>query len=329
MVRTRRGRVGSFGARVGASLGPCAAALAWVLAVSACSSEGQRSSGGVAGAPTAAAGTAGSSSGGSTSAGNGGGPAGAAGAAQLCPELPPLLQPSGRRFSLTFAPVLGDKPLLLSEPNAVPGGQITPTNVRFFVSEVKLLAEGSAPVPVDLVTTAGSAEPYGVHLVNLEEPESMTLQLVAPAGAYTGLRFTFGVNDACNAGASGKDPLSANSQMSWPHFAGFLFFRYEALWTADAGAAAPASAPPSMIHMGGLIGSIFAPQATVTGAMSVPATGELSVVLRASFDEIFRGATGEGDLSGLPPAFQSSEVIAGEQLRQAVPQLPIFTLSAP
>lgn len=245
-----------------------------------------------------------------------------------CPETRPLLRPLGTLVELTFAPSLAGKPLVLGELNPMPGGQVSPLNVRFYVSEFSLLAADGTPTAVDLVSSATQVEPYGVHLVNLEDPESLRVRVLAAAGSYTGARFTLGMNDACNGGGVDRNPpLSANSQMSWPHLAGFLFLRYEAQWTAGAGVAAPA--PPPLIHMGGLVGSIFAPQATVAGAFTVPASGSLSRSIQVSFDDILSGASSSGDVSDLPLPLQTPEVIAGEHLRRAVPRLPIFKLVEP
>jgi hypothetical protein len=216
----------------------------------------------------------------------------------------------------------------LGEPNALAGGQLSPSNIRFYVSEFSLLAGDGSPLAVDLVSSAGLPESYGVHLVNLEDPESMRLRVLAPAGSYTGARFTLGLSDACNSGDSNRNvPLSFNSQMAWPHTAGFLFLRYEAQWLPAAGADAAAPAPPTMIHMGGVVGSVFAPQAIVSGALSVPATGPLTRTIQVSFDEILRGASSAEDTTNV--AIPTPEVIAGERLRRAVPTLPIFKFVEP
>jgi len=215
---------------------------------------------------------------------------------------------------------------VLGEPNAATGGQLQPSNIRFYVSELSLVNMEGSLVPVDLLTPSGTPEPYGIHLVNFEEPESTKLHVAAPAGNYAGARFTFGMSDACNAGGGDrKPPLSVNSEMTWPHVAGFLFLRYEGQWTADAGATA--TPPPAMIHMGGMIGSIVAPTATVAGSLAI-VPGESPVhTIRMSFDEIFKGASGTEDVSDLP--IPSPEVIAGERLRRNVPTLAIFQFAEP
>jgi hypothetical protein len=111
--------------------------------------------------------------------------------------------------------------------------------------------------------------------------------------------------------------------------AGYLFLRYEAAWTATPGEAETAAPPPSMIHMGGVVGSVFAPQAALVGALIVPATGTVSRTVQVSFDEVFRGASSSEDVSTLPLPFQTPEAIAGERLRRAVPTLNIFKLAEP
>jgi hypothetical protein len=298
-----------------------------LLAVVACGGQqGGASNGtGTGGGPATLAGTAGLSNAGTSGAAVAGG--GAGDGDTLCPETRPLTRVGGTQVALAFAPTLAGKPLVVGEANAFGGGQISPLNLRFYVSEVSLLAGDGTALPVDLVSPDGKPEPYGIHLVNFDEPTSTSLQVLAPAGTYSGARFTFGISDACNAGGSArKAPLSANSEMGWPHLAGFLFFRYEAQWTATAGAD-PSVPPPSMIHMGGVIGRVFAPQASISGALAVPATGTLARTVQVSFDEIFRAASSTEDVSNV--IIPTPEVIAGERLRRAVPTLPIFSLVEP
>jgi hypothetical protein len=275
---------------------------------------------GSSGSATNAGGASAGTAGGSTAGGS------TAGAAAACPEARELLRPSGTLLELGFAPMLAGKPFVLGEPNPMAGGQVSPLNFRFYVSELSLVAADGSLLAVDLVSPAGKAEPYGVHLVDFEDPQSTSLHVLAPPGTYNGARFTFGLNDACNSGDSSRSaPLSFNSQMVWPHVAGFLFLRDEATWTAGGDAAAPK--PPSMIHMGGTVGSVFAPQAKVAGTLSVPTTGTVTRTIQISFDEIFRGASSAEDVSNVP--FPTDEVIAGERLRRAVPTLEIFKLTEP
>jgi hypothetical protein len=235
------------------------------------------------------------------------------------------LRQDGTQVALKFAPLLGDKPLEVAQPVATAGGQLTPLNLRFYVSELSLIQGDGSNIAVDLLTASGAVVPFGIQLVNFDDPESTSIHFRAPAGTYTGARFTLGMNDACNAGSSGRvAPLSVNSEMVWPHFAGYLFLRYEAQWTTSAPSST--TAPPTVIHMGGIVGSVFAPQASISGTLTVPATGTLARTVQMSFEEIFRGATSSEEVTNVLPA---PEVIAGERLRRVVPTAAIFQLSEP
>jgi hypothetical protein len=314
----------------------CLLLAAGALTTAGCGSQSNRNNSAAGGTSGAAASSGASSAGEDASGGNVGGAGGGAevgggggaggGRPGACPEAPALAHPGGARLALTFAPVLGAAtPMLVGEPTPVAGGQLTPFNARFYFSEPTLLREDGTALNADLVTESGSAAPYGVHLVDFDEPASATLRLSAPPGTYTGLRFTLGLNDACNGAGETKPPLGFDSQMQWPHLAGYLFLRYEGQYTPDA--APGAEAPPSAIHMGGLVGRLFAPKASFAGPLTLLATGEQTATVRMSFDEIFRGATSSVDVSDT--ALPGAEVIAGERLRRAVPDLAIFTLLSP
>lgn len=289
------------------------------LGLVACGSDSSSSMGTTAGGQA----VAGAGLGGGTAAS--GTDSGGSTAAAPCPAAPVLHQPSGTLVELAFAPTLAGKPLLVLEPNQLTEGTLTPSNARFYVSELSLLKDDGSSLAVDLVGADGKAEAYGVHFVNLEEPASLTIRTLAPAGNYTGATFTWGVNDACNASSGLGAPLSFDSQMMWPHIAGFLFLRYEAQWVASPNATG-ALGPPPMIHMGGMVGTISAPKARVAGALTVPASGNVTRSVQMSFDQIFAGASSAEDVSALPLFFQTPEVVAGERLRRGVPNLSIFTL---
>jgi hypothetical protein len=237
------------------------------------------------------------------------------------------LRQDGTQVDLTFAPLLGGKPLDIAQPIATAGGQLTPLNLRFYVSELSLVQSDGSNVAVDLLTASGALAPFGIQLVNFDQPESTSIHFRAPPGTYSGARFTLGINDACNAGSSGRiAPLSVNSEMVWPHLAGYLFLRYEAQWVTNATSDTTAP-PPTVIHMGGLVGSVFAPQASISGTLTVPAAGTLTRTVQMSFEEVFRGATSNEEVTNV--LHPQPEVIAGERLRRVVPTAAIFQLSEP
>lgn len=319
--------------------GRLAAALAFALGTSACGSTPSSATATAGTAATAAGSSAlaagsgggsnGGAGGGAASPGGSAGASGASGAAGAepvtCPEAPPQHQPSGTLLELSFMPTLAGSPLQVGEANQLPDGSLTPSDARFYVSELSLLKEDGSSLPVDLVGADGKEEPYGVHLVSFDEPASATIRTLAPAGNYTGATFTWGVNDGCNASSGLRSPLSFDSQMVWPHVAGFLFLRYEAQWLPSPSAPS-ASGPPNMIHMGGMIGSISAPTAHISGTFTLPPSGTLMRSVEMSFDQIFMAASSTVDVSDAGILFSSPEVMAGERLRRAVPTLSVFKL---
>ncbi|MEO6601705.1 MAG: MbnP family protein [Polyangiaceae bacterium] len=307
-------------------------------------------------------GSGGNPSGGASATGANGGSAGAptggAGGASLdaCPEVLTARRSSGATLTVPLRLTLQGKPLLFGQENTLSdGGVLVPLNVRFYISEVQLLRNGAAPVPVDIVTAVGTPAPYGVYFFNAEEPASAPLRLLAPAGEYSGLSFLVGIKLACNQKApeSAADPLSAASQMTWPH-TGYLFLRYEARSNGATGDSAGGgsqggfggvaqgpgpgggaaggggmSLSPLAVHMGGDITQEVAPRVTVRGSYSLAEGGALEKPLSMVMDEVFRGATSDVDLSDLSPLVPPSpEVLAGERLRRELPTLQAFVFGS-
>jgi len=250
---------------------------------------------------------------------------------------------------------LGDAPLSFGEPNAYHGGSLTPLNVRFYLSHLAVVRADGQVLPLDLLGSSGEVEPFGVHFANLEEPSTLTFHTVVPAGQYREIRFTWGIDDACNGGSSTRVyPLDDTSQMTWPHLQGlgYLFFRYEARWAgsspADAGGAfgvdgganrdgaaadgaatdaAVTALPPTAIHMGGLVGSIFAPEVHVPTALSVAGTAPLTKTMQMSLDAIFEEASSPATSASALSTSLGSEVAFGDRLRQRAAASSIFKLA--
>ncbi|HEY3237560.1 MAG TPA: MbnP family protein [Polyangiaceae bacterium] len=258
------------------------------------------------------------------------GEAGSSGLSQsACPENPSPLRSEGTLVSLPLRPLLANEPFVFGQPNALSdGGSLVPLNFRFYISDVQLLRADDEPLAVDVVSAAGAPEPYGVHLFNAEDADTSTLRLLAPAGEYSGFRFSLGLKLSCNQQhpASLSDPLTDTSQMTWPHTGGFLFLRYEALYTPAENASASPEIPPA-VHMGGNIMQELVPRVTVQGALSVPESGTLERGVVVVMDEIFKGATANLDVSDVTVGFLNTpETEAGERLRRELPTLNAFLL---
>lgn len=246
-------------------------------------------------------------------------PAPDAAVALVCEQSPLRRLPAGTGLEIAIQVRLGAKPLVFGEPNAAPGGgTVTPLNLRFYVSHLALLS-GAGPVPVDLVDASGRTLPYGVHLFNAEESGTARLHAVAPPGSYSGVSFTLGIDDACNATDphGNVPPLTDSSQMTWPHSAGYLFLRYEATLSGTAASVL------DKIHMGGLAGLAQAPTVRVDAPLVVPASGSLSRTLQVSLDAIFDGANMKADV---PATIPLPEVEAGDRLRSNLAAVQPFRL---
>jgi len=250
-----------------------------------------------------------------------------------CPEVPAAHVASGTVVEIPFHLTLQDRPLQFAEANPLlGGGTLTPLDLRFYVSEVALLRGNADALPVDIVTSAGTVAPYGVHLFNADDETSTTLRLLVPAGDYTGMTFLVGLVQDCNVQNPGlvREPLTATSQMTWPG-AGYLFLRYQGLSSmptqgsgGDAGAGDSVTVLPSAIHMGGNLVQALVPAVRVEGALSVPPQGPFTKSMQVSLDELFKGALSDVDLTGFagPPG---GEVLSGERLRRSLPTLQVFS----
>ncbi len=273
-------------------------------------------------------GGAGGAVGGATAPGPGG-----AGGASSCDPAPTPLRRAGTILELPIDPVYEGRPFVYGEPNMLSADSVvTPLDLRFYLSAVELLTAAGESIPVDIVTTSGAVQPYDVFLFNSEDAGAQTLRLLAPPGSYAGLKVAVGISPACNAGGPvGRVfPLSDGSEMTWPHLAGYLFFRYESRTsTGVPGATTTPAGVPLVVHMGADIRNLAVPSALVfrvPGSISIPAAGSVSRHLRLAMDQVLKGAASQVDVSDFP-ALLGEEAVAGERLRRSGASLPLFELA--
>jgi hypothetical protein len=154
-----------------------------------------------------------------------------------------------------------------------------------------------------------------------------------------------GLDDGCNAGLpeTRQPPLTATSQLTWPHLFGYLFLRYEAQVTVAAGdggatdaAAGDAGATdagnvllPTAVHMGGIPDRLAAPTVSVEGGFSIANGAATTKPVVLDMGKFFAGAEQAGDPSTLAgiPLPPGPEVYLGENLRQHAPGLALFVFS--
>jgi uncharacterized repeat protein (TIGR04052 family) len=129
---------------------------------------------------------------------------------------------------------------------------ITPSDYRFYVSEVQLIDANGRAVPVTLMQD-GTWQRDGVALLDFENGSgpcrngtaamNSSVRGTVPAGRYTGLRFTVGVPFAANHGDPTTAPSPLNlTAMFWTWQAGYKFIKFD---TATTGQPSTAAAPHS------------------------------------------------------------------------------------
>lgn len=303
-----------------------------VAAVTGCGSNmarggsgGHGSTGGQEGTavtPGSGGGPVGSGTGGLGGIGAGGG---TAPAIAQCPEHPAQRTGTRERVTVSVFLTYAGKSVTFGEPFMTDGGALTLTNFRFYASDLALRLRSGENVPVDLVGDDGAPVPYGVVLVNAEDPSGMSFKIAAPAGDYSGLSFLIGIPDTCNGTYYGRNPpLSAVSQMTWPAPFGYLFLRY-------AGTGAATGAVPPAIDMGGFPGHILAPRVEVSTDLRVE--GPRTVLLTVALDQLFRAAKMPADLDDYARLLGSAPVsgaaqIDGQHLLQNLDAVTAFTITA-
>ncbi len=127
---------------------------------------------------------------------------------------------------------------------------ITPSDFRYYVSEVHLVDSRGRAVPVSL-TQDGAWQLDNVALLDFENASgpcrngtaatNHTVRGTVPAGQYTGLRFTLGVPFARNHGDPTVAPSPLNlTAMFWNWQGGYKFIKFD---TATSGQTATTAAP--------------------------------------------------------------------------------------
>ncbi|QRK11321.1 hypothetical protein JQX13_15325 [Archangium violaceum] len=138
------------------------------------------------------------------------------------------------RFGVHFR--AGSAPLRMgTELSSANGATFKTSKARMYLSQVALLGEGGERVSAELVDEQGNRLPYGVTLVDLENPDSLNVYVQAPAGNYRGMAVSVGVPEDCASGeglnhadASAMEaPLDVDSDMYWSWNSGYVFLKFE------------------------------------------------------------------------------------------------------
>ena len=202
--------------------------------------------------------------------------------ADACPAAPAARHASAPVAVLQMRPQLADRPIELGTSVDVGGRRLRLSTLRMFISHVVLRRVGKPPVLAELVDDAGKVKPHGVHLVDLDDPASLTVRVRAPAGTYDEITWRVGLPPACNLGnpAAAVAPLNADGGMTWIWNFGYIWLKIEgteqpntgeAIALAAHGGSIPPTNPPSRV-------------AVIGGGLVLPAPSPLAV--RARFDDL-------------------------------------------
>ncbi len=160
-----------------------------------------------------------------------------------CGSHGPLSEASSatRDVTLRFAGEVGEQPFACGQvfgPVGRTGATVTPSDFRFFVSELRLLTTDGHEVPVQLAQD-GVWQHADVALIDFEDGSgscrngtrgvNTVVRGRVPAGDYRGVRFTLGVPFALNHGdpTVATAPLNGTS-MFWNWQGGYKFLKFDA-----------------------------------------------------------------------------------------------------
>lgn len=167
---------------------------------------------------------------------------------------PPAASAAGTQpVMLRFAAQVNGQPFVCGQSYAGVGttrSTITPSDFRFYVSEVQLVDASGRAVPVTL-TQDGTWQLENLALLDFENGTGpcrngtaathTTVRGTAPTGTYTGLRFTLGVPFARNHGDPTTAPSPLNlTAMFWNWQGGYKFIKFDTATSGQPATTAPA-----------------------------------------------------------------------------------------
>jgi len=162
------------------------------------------------------------------------------GAAAFAPPTDPPVRAERRAVSINFRAVVGDRPFACGtqyDAIGVSKSTITPSELRLFVHDVRLVRRDGAEVPITLEQDA-TWQTGGLAMLDFEDgtgpcsngsPATRTqISGTADAGEYTGVRFRLGVPFELNHQDLASLPAPLNvTRMFWSWNGGHKFMRFD------------------------------------------------------------------------------------------------------
>jgi hypothetical protein len=216
--------------------------------------------------------------------------AGAAGLQSTCARKAPAAVATTGRVELPIQFVVNQAPMTIGAPAAGRTGlEYKLSALELFLAEPTLLDANGHELKAQIVGPDAKPLPYGIQLVNADDPATETLRLSVPQGNYTALTFGVGVPAGCNAVSSTDAvyPLNPDGEMFWSWGSQFLFIRIE-----GASRMPPATDFTTFYHHVGYDQAYT--RLTVPGSIAVAASGS-GPTLSLDVDLLLKG--GEGTTS--------------------------------
>jgi hypothetical protein len=184
-----------------------------------------------------------------------------------CDGAVPVKRDLASRLDLPIRLAIGSASAEIDVAAAADGRELRVSLFKFFLTEPVLVDAAGRETKGQVVDAEGKPLPYGVQLVDMEEP-SPHFRIAASDGIYSRLRFGVGVPPGCNAPSNSDHvyPLNPDSEMYWGWAARFMFIRIE----GSSRATPTQEFAPFLYHVG--FDAAFA-HITVEGALTVNGVG--------------------------------------------------------
>lgn len=135
-----------------------------------------------------------------------------------CPELPTVAAAQTARLGLRLTLELKGAPFGLGETTTdARGGTDKLSFVAYYLSNFWLIDLSGHAHPAVILNGDDAPAPYGLRLVNVDDPSTEQLRLAIEPGQYRALSFSVGVPAACNALdlTTRGYPLTLETEMNW------------------------------------------------------------------------------------------------------------------
>lgn len=135
-----------------------------------------------------------------------------------CPELPTVAATQAARLGLQMALELGGAPFGLGEATSDgQGGTDKLSFLAYYLTNFWLIDLSGRAHAAVMLGADDAPLPYGLRLVNVDDPSTQRLRLAVEPGQYRALSFSIGVPAACNALdlTTRGYPLTLETEMNW------------------------------------------------------------------------------------------------------------------